>query len=227
MANDPVAPGPGFRFLKVPDKKGARAVGGSVIRRAPGRNNPFDWFWRKIDADINAANSERLQSLRKLMATKIQSKQNADLVQKIMKSWKAEIDFAAREAQIAPQLLAAIIAIESAGDPNAVSRSGATGLAQLMPATAERFRVNDPFNPQENLTGAAAFLSVLLDMFEQDLVLTLAAYNAGDGAVREYHGVPPYDETRAYVPKVLGALVMAERECVQHLSGARDQCQRK
>ena len=109
-----------------------------------------------------------------------------------------------------PDLLAAIAKVESGGDSDAVSPKGAQGLMQLMPATASRFRVLDPFDPVSNTLGAARFINYLrqyrIDNGQaQSLSLPemLAAYNAGEGAVQKYGGIPPYPETRDYVRKVL------------------------
>lgn len=109
----------------------------------------------------------------------------------------------AREQRLHPELLHAVVRAESAYDPRAVSSKGAVGLMQLMPATAERFGVTDRENPEQNLTGGAQYLRELLGMFDNDLTLALAAYNAGENAVMRYgNQVPPYPETQNYVRKV-------------------------
>ena len=108
--------------------------------------------------------------------------------------------------------------VESSGNAKAVSPAGAQGLGQLMPGTARHLGVRNSFHPTQNLRGAAAYLSDLLYMFRGDLVLALAAYNAGEGAVLRYKGVPPYPETRAYVPKVLSAFLIAQELCAIELS---------
>ncbi|MFQ5538945.1 MAG: lytic transglycosylase domain-containing protein [Candidatus Binatia bacterium] len=102
-----------------------------------------------------------------------------------------------------PALVEAIVAVESAFDPRALSPKGAMGLMQLMPQTASRYGVSDPFDPQENLTGGIRYLRDLLRLFDGDLPQVLAAYNAGENAVLRYRGLPPYRETRDYVRKVL------------------------
>ena len=103
-----------------------------------------------------------------------------------------------------PSLLEAIAVVESAGRADAVSPKGATGVMQLMPETAKRFGVEHPFDPAENVMGAARFLSYLREYVGiQDLPQLLAAYNAGEGAVKHYDGLPPYPETRQYVRNVL------------------------
>ena len=101
-------------------------------------------------------------------------------------------------------MIDAVIVVESAYNPNAVSPKGAIGLMQLMPATAKRFDVSDPFNGVANINGGARYLRWLMDRFDNDLKLVLAAYNAGEYAVAvQGQKMPPYEETRAYVARVL------------------------
>lgn len=103
-----------------------------------------------------------------------------------------------------PALLHAVIGVESSYRSDAVSSKGARGLMQLMPATAKRFGVADAFDPAQNLRGGARYLRALLDLFDEDTELALAAYNAGErSVVRHGRRIPPYAETRAYVPKVM------------------------
>jgi hypothetical protein len=101
-----------------------------------------------------------------------------------------------------PQLVLAVVRAESGFNPRAHSHKDARGLMQLIPATAKRFGVKDVWDPLENLKGGMAYLRWLLDHFEGDEALALAGYNAGEGAVRRYRGIPPYAETRAYVKKI-------------------------
>jgi Transglycosylase SLT domain len=100
----------------------------------------------------------------------------------------------------------AVIQTESQFDPRAVSSVGAQGLMQLMPATARRFGVADPFNPQQNIFGGVRYLRWLLDKFGGDQALAAAGYNAGENAVLRYKGIPPYRETQGYVRKIMGIL---------------------
>jgi hypothetical protein len=118
--------------------------------------------------------------------------------------YRSSIEAAARSADLHPLLLAALVRAESAFDPSAVSRVGASGLTQLMPATAADQQVEDVFDPDQNLRGGAHHLRKLLDRFDA-LPLALAAYNAGAATVDSYRGVPPFRETRAYVRQVLDA----------------------
>jgi len=114
------------------------------------------------------------------------------------------IDATARQNRLVPELLHAVIRTESAYDPEAVSSAGAIGLMQLMPGTAARYKVGDIWDPVQNVRGGAAYLRDLLDMFDQDLRLALAGYNAGENAVIKYdRQIPPYPETQQYVRKVL------------------------
>jgi soluble lytic murein transglycosylase-like protein len=112
------------------------------------------------------------------------------------------IERTAQDAGVSARLLASIVVIESANDAAAVSSKGAMGLMQLMPTTAERFHVENPFDYRENLAGGAAYIRSLLEQFGGNLSLALAAYNAGEGAVAAYRGIPPYAETQAFIRMV-------------------------
>lgn len=120
------------------------------------------------------------------------------------KKFSATIEFYASRYSLPISLLHAVITAESAYDPNAISRAGAVGLMQLMPETAKRYGVSNRRNPSDNVNGGTRYLRDLLRMFNNNVVLALAAYNAGEGAVKK-HGnkVPPYNETRNYVKKVI------------------------
>lgn len=115
----------------------------------------------------------------------------------------ALVDEIALQEGVDPHLARAIIQAESAFYARARSRAGALGLMQLMPQTAQRFGVVDPFDPRQNITGGVKYLKWLGDAFDGDLTRVVAAYNAGENAVIKHGGIPPYAETRAYVPKVL------------------------
>lgn len=120
------------------------------------------------------------------------------------KRFSRTIAQAADERALPTALVHAVITAESAYDPDAISTAGAVGLMQLMPATAERYGVRNRRDPVANIAGGTEYLKDLLGMFDNDLVLAIAAYNAGEGAVLK-HGrrIPPYEETQTYVKRVL------------------------
>jgi soluble lytic murein transglycosylase-like protein len=121
---------------------------------------------------------------------------------------------AARRHGLDPELVMAVVSVESGFRPEALSPKGAQGLMQLMPRTAESLGVVDAFDPEQNLDGGVRHLGQLLAQYNGDVERALAAYNAGEGAVHRHHGIPPYRETRAYVKKVL------ERYRAQSAQGA-------
>ena len=113
---------------------------------------------------------------------------------------------ASQTYHVRPELVQAVIDAESHGDPTAISRAGAEGLMQLMPATSEQYGVTHPFDPQANVAGGTHYLADLLRRYRGNLRLALAAYNAGPGAVSAAHGIPHFGETQAYVARVTAAL---------------------
>ena len=119
------------------------------------------------------------------------------------RSYGPIVEDAARRYHIPPSLVHAVILVESNYNPSAVSRKGAEGLMQLMPGTAMGLGVTDSFDPHQNIHGGTRYLRLLANRFHGDLVLTVAAYNAGPSAVEKYLGIPPYAETRRYVRAVL------------------------
>lgn len=124
----------------------------------------------------------------------------------------AMVDEIASAEGVDMHLARAIIQAESAFNYKARSKAGALGLMQLMPSTAERFGVVDPFDPRQNISGGVKYLKWLHDYYQGDLTRVVAAYNAGEGAVNRHKGIPPFRETRAYVPKVLD---LYQRKAVQ------------
>jgi hypothetical protein len=133
-----------------------------------------------------------------------------EVIEEILPTASGPVDFevlvaeAAQRHGLDPALVRAVVGVESGFQPQAVSRKGAQGLMQLMPATARDLGVADPLDPAANLDGGSRYLSALVTRYEGDLTKALAAYNAGMGAVARHGGVPPYAETRKYVQKVLG-----------------------
>jgi soluble lytic murein transglycosylase-like protein len=126
--------------------------------------------------------------------------------------YDAIIEHAASAAALEPNLLRAVIVVESGFNVRAMSKRGAMGLMQLMPATAARFGIADSFDPRQNVGAGARYLKFLLDRFGQNVSLALAAYNAGEEAVDRNGGqIPPYTETMAYVPRVLKIFRMLDQ----------------
>ncbi len=117
--------------------------------------------------------------------------------------YDAYIREAAALYRLPVSFIRAVIKVESNYNPGVVSSAGACGLMQLMPMTSVRMGVTDPFEPRQNILGGARLLRILANHFNGDLVLTIAAYNAGEGAVMRYRGIPPYEETQRYVRRVL------------------------
>ena len=124
-------------------------------------------------------------------------------LKKQVKALSPTIAQVAQDTQVDLNLLHAVILAESAYNPEALSPKGAMGLMQLMPATARRFGVEDAWDPSQNIEGGARYLDFLLTRFDGDTEIAVAAYNAGEGAVDKYGGIPPYKETQGYVKKVM------------------------
>lgn len=118
------------------------------------------------------------------------------------KLYANEVNAAANAFGVDKALVRAIIHAESWFEPNALSSAGAQGLMQLMPATQERFGVSKPHDPQQNITAGVKYLAWLMKEFDQDIERVMAAYNAGENAVKRYNGVPPFNETREYLRRV-------------------------
>ena len=139
-----------------------------------------------------------------IVPNEIVEDQGADPAQvQLLPHLESVIQPAAAKYGLDPNLVAAVIWAESSGDPNAVSKKGARGLMQLMPATARALGVGNVLDPAQNVDGGSHYLRQMLDEHDGDLSLALAAYNAGPDAVRQYGGVPPYPETRDYVGRVM------------------------
>jgi hypothetical protein len=125
------------------------------------------------------------------------------ILDRIWRNYGKEIKTAAAASGIEPDLLAAVIAVESGGRPTATAAHGEKGLMQLRPAICKKMGVVDPFDPAQNIQGGAGYLKELLKEFKEDMTLALAAYNAGPAIVKHYKGMPPWIYTKYYVRKVL------------------------
>ena len=194
---------------------------------APG-SKTLDWFWAALSPDLSAADTRRLdKAIGVLEGRKDEMGRlspSRDRLTAMIDTHGTDILKATAGTRVSPALVLSVMAIESGGNPGAVSPAGAVGLMQLMPATAKRFGVTDRTNPAQSLKGGVAYLDFLLDTFGGDALLALAGYNAGEGAVMGNGGVPPYAETRAYVPKVVAAWREARLMCFQPPVRATDGC---
>lgn len=181
---------------------------------APGAGDDVG-FWAAISPDLAEAGPGRLETaLLALDVAEGLSAPRLEDMRRITQAYGREILRHTVGTRVSPALVAAIISVESSGRVTAVSSAGAQGLMQLMPATAERFGVTDWSEPGQNIKGGVAYLDWLMGEFDHDPLMILAGYNAGEGAVRKHAGVPPYAETRAYVPKVLAAWRVAAGLCL-------------
>ena len=194
---------------------------------APAPASSYAWYWDKVPTDIGAAADRfdlALASLSDGPNGTVVGAPRLQHMQEVADEYGKDILRATLDTRVSPALVLAVIGIESAGKSDAVSSAGAVGLMQLIPATAERFGVKDSTDPVQNIKGGVAYLDWLLKEFNNDPVMVLAAYNAGEGAVRDNGGVPPYAETRDYVPKVLAAWQVAQGLCVSQPMLVTDPC---
>lgn len=184
----------------------------------------FDWFWTDVPYDLAADPSTRLRLAFARLEKEGVSGPRLQVMQDIATENGADILRATIGSSVSPALVLAVIAVESTGRATAESEKGAQGLMQLMPDTAARFGVTDRFSSTQNIQGGVAYLDWLLGEFDGDAMLALAGYNAGEGAVRKHGGVPPYAETRDYVPKVLAAFEVARGLCQTRPQLITDAC---
>jgi len=236
LATEPVS-GDGFTFrrVKVPeagstaprinvqiDPEAQLAAQGVRQPEPPETEEPtpgvLDWYWTEISPSLADSSPGRLEEAVSHLgnapdgqAVSVPRVQN---LQDIAEAHGTEILLATIGTDVSPALVLAVIGIESSGRTDAISSAGASGLMQLMPATAERFGVADRSVASDNIKGGVAYLNWLMEEFDNDPVMVLASYNAGENAVRSHSGVPPFAETRAYVPKVLAAWSVAKGLCV-------------
>lgn len=187
-----------------------------------------DWFWTAISPRLADSGPGRLEQALLHMGSAPEARDvsvpRVQTLQEIAQAHGREILAATVGTRVSPALVLAVIAVESAGRADAVSGAGAQGLMQLMPDTAARFGVTDSLDAAQNIRGGVAYLDWLMGHFEADPILVLAGYNAGEGSVRDNAGVPPYAETRAYVPKVLAAWSVARGMCLTPPELVTDGC---
>lgn len=235
-ANSEPPPFPDFTFKRVtPPKPGDKRItvqiapsepevatrpkkGGSneTERATTGAEARYAWFWSSMEAEAEPTAPRLELALQRLGNPPTGAQVPAPAL-------AGMLDIAGRYGPammrhtvgtgVSPALVLAVVAVESGGRTDAVSSKGARGLMQLMPDTARRFGVEDAADAADNLRGGVGYLDQLLAEFAGDPILALAAYNAGEGAVRRHGGVPPFAETRAYVPQVLAAYGVARALC--------------
>lgn len=199
-----------------PKEEKASAVAPKVASDAP--PSDLDWFWNEVRPEIAASAPGRFNKavahLAKAPRGKALPAPRLEALKAIATDHGRQILIETLDKKVSPALVLALISVESSGKTDAVSNKGAQGLMQLIPATAERFGVSDASVPAQNIKGGVAYLDWLMREFKGDPILALAGYNAGEGAVKEHGGVPPFAETRAYVPKVLAAWTVARGLCM-------------
>jgi hypothetical protein len=188
----------------------------------------FTWFWNEVSPARTAAHAERWSKIVGVIEIARRSGKpvfgSRAAVESILTDHRAILEREAKLRNVSIALLVAVIAVESGGNPGAISPKGAGGLMQLMPDTARRFGVSNALAPAQNIRGGAHYLDWLLRFFGDDAVLALAGYNAGEQAVERNLGVPPYSETRDYVAKVAGAYWVARQLCETPPKGPREVC---
>ncbi len=184
-------------------------------QESPGeRIGRYAWFWDRVSPQIvNTGPGRLLDALDVLKASGEITAPRLQALQDIARRQGVPILRSTVGTRVSPALVLAVIAVESSGKSDATSHAGAQGLMQLMPATAKRFGVTDSLKPEQNIAGGVKYLDWLMGEFNNDPILVLAGYNAGEGSVYNHAGVPPYAETRDYVPKVLAAFQVASGLC--------------
>lgn len=195
---------------------------------APQQPQTMGWFWDIIGGDLDGADPNRLQlaltTINKNAGGRARLTPDTGVLDDILARHGTDIMIATAGTRVSAALVLALISVESAGKPAALSPKGAQGLMQLMPATAKRFGVDDATDPGQNIRGGTKYLDWLLARFKGDPILALAGYNAGENAITKHNGVPPFAETRAYVPKVIAAWDKARLYCQTLPRYADDGC---
>ncbi len=179
------------------------------------KTDAYAWFWDSVSPARNESGpaniAKALGALRDNPSNPTPRLQN---LQNIAALHGLDILRATVGTNISPALVIAVISVESGGDITAASPAGARGIMQLIPATAQRFGVEDSDVAADNIKGGVAYLAWLMNTFANDPILALAGYNAGENAVRKHEGVPPFNETRTYIPRVLTAWQVARGLCL-------------
>lgn len=189
--------------LKPKPKVGPDVVAQPSGAIAPTQPGQYDWFWEKVSPNIGSSGAGRLETAMATLAAAAGKVSSPRLqhMQDIAKVNGIDILRSTIGTQVSPALVLAVITVESAGKPDAISRAGAQGLMQLMPATAERFGVADSLAAAQNITGGVKYLDWLMQEFDRDPILVLAGYNAGEGSVRKHAGVPPLPRRATTCPR--------------------------
>lgn len=188
----------------------------------------YGWFWDGVSPKLADSGPGRLEPALIRLANPptgqgVAAPRLQD-IQDIAARHGRDILRASVGTQVSPALALAVVSVESSGRADAVSSAGAQGLMQLMPATAERFGVTDRLDPTQNIAGGIRFLDFLMQRFSGDPILVLAGYNAGENSITTHDGVPPFQETRDYVPKVLAAFQVAKGLCLTPPELVSDGC---
>jgi len=231
-----------FRLVKPPAPGASKRItvqiesgpAAPVVAKVPDAPAPapasgaYGWYWNVISPALSESGPGRLAPAVTALRGGPDGAQVAtprlQMMQGLAQSWGVEILKATVGTSVSPALVLAVMSIESRGKTAATSPRGATGLMQLMPATATRFGVTDINDPVQNIRGGVAYLDFLMHAFGGDPVIALAGYNAGEGAIRENNGVPPFSETRDYVPLVLAAWTVARGLCLTPPQLVSDGC---
>ncbi|MEH6834705.1 MULTISPECIES: lytic transglycosylase domain-containing protein [Falsihalocynthiibacter] len=202
--------------------------GEKILAEVIAKKDAFEWYWSVISPKISDSGPGRLGAavlhLKKAPSGLANLSPRLQTLQDITFAHGTEIMIATIGTKVSPALALAIISVESGGRTDVTSSAGANGLMQLMPATAERFGVKDTTDAKQNITGGVAYLDWLMEKFDGDPMMVLAGYNAGENAVIKNGGVPPYTETRGYVPKVLAAWEVARGMCLTPPQLVSDGC---
>lgn len=237
-------PGENRKIVQIDPEEQARLLAALPNPTAPGRTplpreevfpdngvsedlqiGDFNWFWSKISPALASSGPGRLAPAMDAVIARGEVPQpRLQDLQEIARENGVDILRSTVGTRVSPALVLAVISVESSGDPKAVSSAGAQGLMQLMPATADRFGVEDAMEPEDNIAGGVAYLDWLMGQFEADPIIVLAGYNAGEGSIQKYEGVPPFSETRDYVPKVLAAFQVARGLCLTPPELVSDGC---